>query len=173
MIVYMQLIESDEDKSKFEQIYLKYRNLMFYVARKILSNQQDAEDAVHQAFVSIIENLEKISDVGSPKTRSYIVIIVERKAIDLIRKNEKVVSMESIDAAAGIEISLPDDGSISNAFANLPARYREVLLLHYDNGYSTKEIAQMFQMKRPAVQKLLWRAKNALQEILDKEGVVQ
>lgn len=173
MIVYMQLIESDEDKSKFEQIYLKYRNLMFYVARKILNNQQDAEDAVHQAFVSIIENLEKISDVGSPKTRSYIVIIVERKAIDLIRKNEKIISMESIDAAAGIEISLPDDGSISNAFANLPARYREVLLLHYDNGYSTKEIAQMFQMKRPAVQKLLWRAKNALQELLDKEGVVQ
>ena len=173
MIVYMQIIESDEDKSKFEQLYLKYRNLMFYVARKILNNQQDAEDAVHQAFVSIIENLEKISDIDCPKTRSYIVIIVERKAIDLMRKNEKVVSMESIDETAGIEISLSDVGSISNAFANLPARYREVLLLHYDNGYSTKEIAQMFQMKRPAVQKLLWRAKIALQEILDKEGVVQ
>lgn len=122
MIVYLQIIESDEDKSKFEQIYLKYRNLMFYVARKILNNQQDAEDAVHQAFVSIIENLEKISDVDCPKTRSYIVIIVERKAIDLMRKNEKVVSMESIDAAAGIEISLPDDDGISNAFAKLPAR---------------------------------------------------
>ena len=173
MIVYMQLIESDEDKSKFEQIYLKYRNLMFYVARKILNNQQDAEDAVHQAFVSIIENLEKISDVDCPKTRSYIVIIVERKAIDLMRKNEKVVSMESIDEATGIKISLPDDDGISNAFANLPARYREVLLLHYDNGYSTKEIAKMFGMKRSTVQKLLWRAKNTLQEILDKEGVVQ
>lgn len=173
MIVYLQIIESDEDKSKFEQIYLKYRNLMFYVARKILNNQQDAEDAVHQAFVSIIENLEKISDVDCPKTRSYIVIIVERKAIDLMRKNEKVVSMESIDEATGIKISLPDDDGISNAFANLPARYREVLLLHYDNGYSTKEIAKMFGMKRSTVQKLLWRAKNALQEILDKEGVVQ
>lgn len=173
MIVYLQTIENDEDKRKFERIYMKYRNLMFYVARKILNNQLDAEDAVHQAFVSIIENLDKILDVDCPKTRSYIVIIVERKAIDLIRKNEKVVSMESIDDANGIEISLSDDDCISNAFAKLPARYREVLLLHYDNGYSTKEIAQIFQMKRSTVQKVLWRAKNALQEILDKEGVVQ
>ena len=146
---------------------------MFYVARKILNNQQDAEDAVHQAFVSIIENLEKISDVDCPKTRSYIVIIVERKAIDLMRKNEKVVSMELYDEATGVEISLPGDDGIADAFAKLPARYREVLLLHYDNGYSTNEIAQLFQMKRSTVQKLLWRAKNALHDMLDKEGVVQ
>ena len=56
----LQTIESEEDKSKFEGIYYRYRKLMFHVAMKILHNRQDAEDAVHQAFVSIIENLEKI-----------------------------------------------------------------------------------------------------------------
>jgi len=39
---------------------------------------------VHQAFLSILENLDKISNVECPKTQSYIVIIVERKAIDTI-----------------------------------------------------------------------------------------
>lgn len=34
MIVYLQMIETDEDKSKFEEIYQEYRNLMYYVAYK-------------------------------------------------------------------------------------------------------------------------------------------
>ena len=60
MIIYLQMIESDEDKSKFEQLYIMYKGLMFHVAMKILKNEFDAEDAVHQAFLSLIENLKKI-----------------------------------------------------------------------------------------------------------------
>ena len=55
MFTYLTLIESDTDKSKFEIIYRAYRDLMFHVAYKILNNQQDSEDAVHQAFLKIIE----------------------------------------------------------------------------------------------------------------------
>ena len=61
MIIYLQMIESDEDKSKFEQLYIMYKGLMFHVAMKILKNEFDAEDAVHQAFLSLIENLKKIA----------------------------------------------------------------------------------------------------------------
>ena len=71
MIIYLQMIESDEDKSKFEQLYIMYKGLMFHVAMKILKNEFDAEDAVHQAFLSLIENLKKISDVKCPKTSLY------------------------------------------------------------------------------------------------------
>lgn len=59
MIIYLQMIESDEDKSKLEQLYIMYKGLMFHVAMKILKNEFDAEDAVHQAFLSLIENLKK------------------------------------------------------------------------------------------------------------------
>ena len=37
MIIYLQMIESDEDKSKFEQLYIMYKGLMFHVAMKIPS----------------------------------------------------------------------------------------------------------------------------------------
>ena len=46
MIVYLQMIETDEDKSKFEEIYQEYRNLMYYVAYKRMQHEQDAEDVV-------------------------------------------------------------------------------------------------------------------------------
>ena len=51
MLIYLQIIETDEDKSKFEQIYETYRGLMFHTAFKVLTHEQDAEDAVHHAFV--------------------------------------------------------------------------------------------------------------------------
>ena len=89
-MLYLQLLPSPSDKDKFEQLYTLYRGLMFYVARRILPGEADAEDAVHQAFVSIIENLKKISEVRCPKTRSYVVIITERKAIDILRSRSRL-----------------------------------------------------------------------------------
>ena len=57
MIVYLQLMDAAEERSKFEQLYARYRQLMFYTAFQILKRPQDAEDAVHQAFLSIAENI--------------------------------------------------------------------------------------------------------------------
>ncbi len=170
MLIYLQIIESEEERSKFEQLYNNYRGLMYHVAMKILNNSHSAEDAVHQAFMSIIENLKKISEVECPQTRSYVVIIVERKAIDIIRTNSKIVSIDFEDTFPGIPIPLPGDSDLADAMAKLPARYREVLLLHYDNGFNTKEIAKLFNMKRGSVQKLLWRAKNSLRKQMEKEN---
>ena len=166
MIIYLQMIESDEDKSKFEQLYIMYKGLMFHVAMKILKNEFDAEDAVHQAFLSLIENLKKISDVKCPKTRAYIVIITERKAIDIIRSRSKLVDMEFWESTYGIEIPLPGEHGLADAMARLPAAYRDILLLRYYNGYSVREISSMLHIKKDTAQKQLWRAKAALQKHL-------
>ena len=96
-------------------------------------------------------------------------IIVERKAIDIIRTNTKIVNINFDETIGGIEIPLPGDNGVADAMAKLPARYREVLLLRYDNGYTAKELAKILDMKKDSVQKLLWRSKNALQKIIEME----
>ena len=155
---------------KFEQIYTLYRGLMFYIARRILPGEADAEDAVHQAFVSIIENLKKISEVRCPRTRSYLVIITERKAIDILRSRSRLSPEAFEESTRGVELPLPGDGGLSDAMSRLPAAYREVLLLrYYYHGYTVREIAPMLGRKPGAVQKLLTRAKAALRKILEQE----
>ena len=170
MMIYLQMLESNEDKQKFEQLYIVYRGLMFHAAMQLLSNEQDAEDAVHQAFLSILECFSGVSEVRSPKTRSFVVIITERKAIDIMRKKSRAQTVPYDDLIGGVDIPLPGDHGLSDAMAQLPTRYREMLLLRYDNGYSTREIAKLFGISPDAAQKLLWRSKQALQTILDKEG---
>ena len=57
LLFYLSMLESPEDSAKFEQIYLTYRDQMLRVASKILKgNHHDAEDAVHHAFVAIINH---------------------------------------------------------------------------------------------------------------------
>ncbi len=160
------MIEDEPSRGKFEALYLRCKDSMFYTAHRILQNEVDAEDAVHEAFVSILTNLEKISDVESPKTRAYCVIITERKAIDLIRSRKKTAALE--DNEPGLEISVPGGGALAAAMAKLPPRYREVLLLRYYVGYHTKELADILDLKKYAVEKLLWRAKARLKELLER-----
>lgn len=169
-MIYLMMIDVPEDRTKFEKLYLKYRNLMFYVANEILKNQHDAEDAVHQAFLAMLKHLDKISEIDSPKTRSYVVIVVERKAIDILRLKKKENEIELNEKTVGNEIPLPGDGGLADAMAKLPSHYRDVLLLKYDNGFSTREIAQVLGITDSGVRKLLARAKTALKHMLDKEG---
>lgn len=171
MLAYLQLIETEADKTKFEQLYIRYRKLMHYVANRILQNPYDAEDAVHMAFESIAKNMDKISAVNCPETRSLLVITTERRAIDIVRSRKTRDTLELIDDIAGIEIVVPCENPVAHAMANLPPQYREILLLRHDNGYTTKEIAKILGISTDAAQKTLWRAKEALREKLKESEV--
>ena len=124
MLIYLQMLETPEEKSLFEQIYLEYCGLMFHVAYEILHNEQDAEDAVHQAFVKIAENIKKIDAPVCPKTHSYVVTIVEHQAIDQYRRLQKHPSVELIEEIQGTNAHYEGDNDLTKCILKLPARYR-------------------------------------------------
>ena len=172
MLMYMMMIDTPEDRSKFEIIYRQYGALMFHVANKILNHKQDAEDAVHQAFIKIAENIEKISEPVCPKTQSYIVTIVESKAIDLYRANQRRHTVEYTDEATGLSVPEPQVSSLAGCILKLPPRYREVILLKYYQGMSCKEIASQLNISVANATKLDQRAKHKLLELCEKEGIL-
>ena len=67
MLIYLQMLPDKETRSQFETLYLRYRFLMFRVARRVLSNDSDAEDAVHQAFLKLIGLMDKIEGTDDKK----------------------------------------------------------------------------------------------------------
>ena len=118
MLIYIQMIASDEDKSKFEQIYLTYRKLMFFVARSILKNDADAEDAVHTAFVSIIAHLEKISEINCPETKAFAVIVAECKALDILRSKNICQTLSSVRRQQALKLSCRGMAAYQMLFQN-------------------------------------------------------
>ena len=64
----MSLIDNEDDKIKFEDIYNKYKKMMFWIAILILKDERDIEEVVQDSFIKIIRNLDKIEKINS-KTR--------------------------------------------------------------------------------------------------------
>ena len=173
MLIYLQMIETQQDKGKFEKLYHAYRGLMFGVANRILRNEKDAEDAVHEAFVSIAKNFEKISEPECPKTRAYVVIVVERKAIDLYRRKHRRSHVPFDEDTLGLEIDYAQAHTIAKCFAMLPIRYRHVLSLKYRYGYNDREIAKLLNLTVSNTTKLIQRAKAKLGAICREEGILE
>lgn len=171
MMMYLAAIDEPEEQSKFISLYHKYVNLMYRVALDILQNHEDAEDAVQQAFLAVIPHLHKIKNTSCPETRSYLVIIVERKSIDILRTRKKTDHVKYLEEAAGVSVPPPEDGVLADAMTSLPRDQRQALLLRYDNGFTTREIGKMFGITQSGVRKLLARGKKALLAALEEEGV--
>ena len=172
MLIYLMMIDSEKEQSKFEIIYKTYQRAMFYIAYKILHNEQDAEDAVHQAFIKIVENINKIEEAVCPKTKGYVVTIVENKAIDIYRKKQKLQLLELNETITGIEVEYHGEGALTKCILNLPLNYRELILLKYLHGYSTKEIAKIMGISNSNASKLDQRAKKKLEDLCKKEGLI-
>lgn len=172
MLIYLQMIDTPEERSKFEQIYLEYKGLMFHVAYEILHNEQDAEDAVHHAFVKIAENIKKIDAPVCPKTHSYVVTIVEHQAIDQYRRLQKHPSVELIEEIQGTNAHYEGDNDLTKCILKLPARYREMILLRYHHGYTVREIAKIMGLSLQAAIKLDQRAKNKLKKLCEEAGIL-
>lgn len=168
---YLLMIESEEDKQKFERLYDQYNDLMFYIAKRYFTEQQDLEDVVQDAYLAIVKNIEKIEDVYSGKTKHFIVTVVENKSRDVLKKRKSVIELEWEETTPGLKVDAPVGNLLSSALLKLSPTYREILMLKYYNGYTIREIAEILSVHPKAAESTLWRAKNALQDLLEKEGM--
>lgn len=77
----------------FSKINVKLYNISFNMVR----DKHDAEEALSQTFLKIIDNIEKIVSLPCPQVEPYCVIILKNETINIIRKRKKVVYVENVD----------------------------------------------------------------------------
>ena len=176
LMLYISMIDSLEEKRKFERIYLAHRQIMYYAAFRILKDVHEAEDAVHQAFLRIIDRLDKINDAECHKTRAYLVVITESAAIDIYRKRKqaRIVSYEELEVyiSSNMESDYEEKDAIIRAINKLPVNYSVVLRLRYSHGHTDAEIASLLKISEENVRQRISRAKKKLNQLLEGEGVL-
>lgn len=163
MLIYLQMIDAPAEQSKFERLYQAYRRLMFTVARQILPTDQDAEDAVHDAFVKLAKHISKISDPVCPKTKALTVLVVERTSIDLLRKRRPTAALDEADF--GVQADPAQATELARCLLQLPRPSREILLLRHRHGYSVREAAQLLGISEAAARKREQRAREQLYQL--------
>ncbi len=170
--VYLSVIETDDLKNRFEELYIKYSQLMYAVAFKILKNNEDAEDAVHQSFLNIAKHFEKVNDITRQDIKPYLVVVVRNAAINIHRSNKRRESfIQELSARDTVETEAFDNygyKELIEAITQLPQMYKDVLFLHYVEEFSVKETAEMLNLPQNTVYKRIERGKAVLADILEE-----
>ena len=106
MLIYLQIIENSEGRWLFERLYKDYKRIMLSAARQIVKNKADAEDAVHQAFMYLAGNMNKVGKIEEGKRKAFLLLISEHKALDIVRQNSRVIPMEDPENLPGLPVSM-------------------------------------------------------------------
>lgn len=173
-MIYLMMIDAEEDKQKFVILYETYRHLMMKVALNVLKDTFLAEDAVHESFIKIAKNMEKIGEIDATATKRYLLTITKNATIAIYRKRNHqfqreiyVDELEECNVPVTYAETDVDDG-ILDILRCLPVKYRDVFLLKYSGNMDNDEIAKVLNITEGTIRQRLSRGKIMIQEALIK-----
>lgn len=169
MLIYLLIIDDPVDQIRFEEMVKTYKGLMFVVAKNILKQDEDAEDAVQEALWSVARNYKTVRDKPEPVLRSYLVIAAENHAKNLYKKKMRWDKQVDTVELRGKVSHLVTDNKLAECILQLPLDYREVILLKYVHGYTLKEISKIQGYSQAKAEKLNQNAKKLLKKMYEME----
>lgn len=172
MLMLLAMLENEEDRRRFAQVYDQCHAKMEETASRILQNQHDAEDAVQNAFIQIIRHFEKLSAIPSEEWVYWCISIVKNESRMILRKAQKTVPLEEWDQVNSPENQAGSYDELVELITGLPETYRSVLELKFLMGYSDKETARFLGISETAVSSRASRARALLREIIRREGTI-
>ena len=168
--------------SKFEAIYFAYSKYLYSIGINILKDEQYAADALQQCFIKIFENIDKIGEVDSSRTKSFISIIMRNESITLLRKRNSFFRVtESADDALYIimdrtanteDIILRSElqDEMKASLCKLNRDENLLLILKYVHEYSNRQIAGILGVSQEVVRQRLSRVRRKLAALINKDG---
>ncbi len=179
--IYLAMLDNPEEESKFEELYNQFKPTLITVAHQILDDIDLAEDAVHDAFLSLARNMNKISGRKCIQIRNYLIIIVRNASRRIYNKRKKEVCIEEIEDnipdLQNIEIDTEDkvaQQKLMTLIKTLDEKYADVLILKYFYDLPDKEIARSLGISLENAKIRLYRGKamikNKLSEVESYDG---
>ena len=165
---------SEGELGSFEEVMLPHLDAAHNLARWLLRSEQDAQDVVQEAYLRAFKSF---GGFHGSNGRAWLLTIVRNTSYTLLKKNKAVdlttpfdeeihgTSHESHSPVALLERT-EDAELIREAMDELPAEFREILVLRHQEGLSYKEIADVAQMPPGTVMSRLSRARAKLKECL-------
>jgi RNA polymerase sigma-70 factor, ECF subfamily len=172
------------DDTAYEQVVRTYSGRLLAVTRRILGTEEDARDAVQDAFLNAFKSFDRFE--GNAKLSTWLHRIAVNAALMKLRTRKRKPE-QSIE---GMLPSFLDDGHHEERFASwdepvdkaleraetrdlvrkkieeLPDSYRTVLVLRDIEGLDTEEAAKMLGLSPNAAKIRLHRARQALRTLL-------
>lgn len=156
----------NNDRTAQNELFRKYKDTLFFISLKYCRNESDAEDNLHDAFITIFQKIKTYKNKGS--FEGWMKRITIYKAIDKY-KNNTLINIDIKDDILIDSVFIDEEQNISldqllNLIQGLPDQYRLVFNLFQLDGHSHKEIASLLNISEGTSKSNYHRAKVILQD---------
>ena len=169
LVLYLSLITEQDDKKRFEHLYLSYRERLLKIARSILVQKSGDEDCVEDAFLYMAKHFKRFSDMDDEHVYAYLVTVVKTRAYD--ENDRRTRTVFTFDEPVTETVS--DDffehvlyDELVEAILDLPDGYREILILSQKHGLSAKELTELLHLSKTTIYRRMCIAKKMLRDKL-------
>ena len=147
--------------------YDKYAVMLYRLCVVQLGNKADAEDVVQDVFVKYMSVMPCFNDCEHEK--AWFIRVAVNRCHDKRRAKffKTAVPLDSVAQLAADAEPSP----VPEELAALPEKYRMPIMLHYVEGYSVKEIAELLELTQSAVKVRLHRGRQQLKLELEESYV--
>jgi RNA polymerase sigma factor (sigma-70 family) len=163
------------DEDALAELYDRVSRVAYGLALRVLRDERHAEDAVQEAFLQLWRSAATFR-AERAKASTWILTLVHRRAVDLVRREERrQADPLTDDSAAGEAPEQTDEAAwlrfererVQTALRQLPDVQREALELAYYGGFSQSELADRLGVPLGTVKSRMFAGLARLRELLD------
>src|SRR6266404_7953479 len=162
----------EHELASFEETMLPHMDAAHNLAKWLLRNEEDAQDVVQEAYLRAFKSF---GGFRGSNGRAWLLTIVRNTSYTLLKKNravdlsttfdEKVHASDRESASPAAILEHAEDAElIGNAMDELPAEFREIVILRHQQDLSYKEIGEILRIPPGTVMSRLARARGKLKE---------
>ncbi len=166
-------VQDQPEVARFEQTILPHLTAAYNLARWLTGNEHDAEDVVQESY---LRALKFFSGFRGGSSRPWLLTIVRNTCYTWMRRNRMEEPGVELDEEIYVDSNSPNPEAIllaaarrdlvRRALEELPAEFREIVILREMEGLSYKEIAEVTSVPVGTVMSRLARARARLQKLL-------
>lgn len=155
-------MELNDLKKLFVEETIRLQQNYYRIAYSYTKNTEDALDIVQEAIYKALVSLHTIEDPACMKTWFYRILV--NTSLDFLRKNQKVyvVGDKFLEAHLAGKIYSHPDMDLQFALSDLPLDYRSIIILHYFEDLTIREVAAILDININTAKTRLYAALKKL-----------
>jgi RNA polymerase sigma-70 factor (ECF subfamily) len=173
----LSLVASSDDAALGE-LYDRFGGVAYGLALRIVRDQALAQDAVQEAFLAVWRSADRFL-AERAKASTWILTLVHRRAVDLVRREERRrgepledLPADAVEPAAEDAVDVHFQRAIvREALRQLPAEQRQALELGYYGGLTQAEIAERLGQPLGTIKSRMFSGLARLRELLVRSGL--
>jgi RNA polymerase sigma-70 factor (ECF subfamily) len=162
------------DESALAELYDRVGGTAYGLAFRVLRDEALAEDAVQEAFLGLWRSAGSFMPERA-KASTWILTLVHRRAVDLVRREQRRRS-EPLEAAPEPTAGSAEEAAwlrldrerVQEALAQLPDQQREAIELAYYGGYTQSELAERLGQPLGTIKSRMFAGMSRLRELLEE-----